>query len=511
MAIPILNHLDFQKTAEIRNVKLHTAAEGDISNPGTGQIIYDSGTVKVYNGTSWFAVAVGAAGEENQNAFTSIAVSGQSTVVADAKTDTLTLAAGNKVAITTNTSTDTVTIAASDATSSEVVSALLSATAIDAVDLQTIQGNLSVDPSGTDNSTDVTLNTSSYNYLSISGQAITLGAIDYSTDVINKPSIPSAANNATITISAGDGLQTGGDFTTNQSANETITIDVDGTVVRTSGTQSIGGDKTFSNNVVVTGNLTVNGTTTTVNSNEVNIGDSIIVLNFDEAGTPSQDGGIEIERGTSDNAKWVWDEGNDKWTAYTNNGTTDSLAAVQASTFTGDLTGNVTGNASTATKLATARSISLSGDVSGSASFDGSANISITATVADDSHAHIISNVDGLQTALDAKAPLASPALTGTPTAPSAAGTTDSTQIATTAFTQDAIDTRTYVTTVGGATSIAVTHNLGTRDVIVQLYELSTYNTVFADVARTSTSQVTLGFASAPSASSIRVLVSKIV
>ena len=56
-----------------------------------------------------------------------------------------------------------------------------------------------------------------------------------------------------------------------------------------------------------------------------------------------------------------------------------------------------------ANTLATARTISLAGDVTGSTSFDGSANVSITATVADDSHNHVISNVDGLQTALDGK------------------------------------------------------------------------------------------------------------
>jgi hypothetical protein len=67
--------------------------------------------------------------------------------------------------------------------------------------------------------------------------------------------------------------------------------------------------------------------------------------------------------------------------------------------------------------LTTARTISLTGDVSGSTSFNGSANVSITATVADDSHNHIISNVDGLQTALDAKAPTVSPTFTGTITA----------------------------------------------------------------------------------------------
>ena len=60
--------------------------------------------------------------------------------------------------------------------------------------------------------------------------------------------------------------------------------------------------------------------------------------------------------------------------------------------------------ASTAATLATARNIALTGDVTGSANFNGSANISITATVADDSHNHVISNVDGLQAALDGKA-----------------------------------------------------------------------------------------------------------
>jgi hypothetical protein len=65
---------------------------------------------------------------------------------------------------------------------------------------------------------------------------------------------------------------------------------------------------------------------------------------------------------------------------------------------------NTSGNAATATALATARNIALAGDVVGNANFDGTGNISITAAVQDDSHAHVISNVDGLQTALDAKA-----------------------------------------------------------------------------------------------------------
>ena len=61
------------------------------------------------------------------------------------------------------------------------------------------------------------------------------------------------------------------------------------------------------------------------------------------------------------------------------------------------------GNAVSASKLANGRSIALAGDVSGSATFDGSSNITITAVVADDSHAHVIGNIDGLQAALDGK------------------------------------------------------------------------------------------------------------
>lgn len=65
--------------------------------------------------------------------------------------------------------------------------------------------------------------------------------------------------------------------------------------------------------VVIAGDLTVNGTTTSVNSNEVNIGDSIILLNSDETGTASQNGGFEIERGTDANVSLIWNETDNKW------------------------------------------------------------------------------------------------------------------------------------------------------------------------------------------------------
>ena len=138
--------------------------------------------------------------------------------------------------------------------------------------------------------------------------------------------IPSAANDATITISAGDGLQTGGAFTTDQASNETITIDVDSTVVRTSGAQTIAGNKTFSNDVVINGSLDVNGTITTLDTTTLEVGDNEIVLNANVVGTPGLDAGIIVNRGTDTDAKLIWDESTDKWSVDLGTGTTFALA-----------------------------------------------------------------------------------------------------------------------------------------------------------------------------------------
>ena len=62
----------------------------------------------------------------------------------------------------------------------------------------------------------------------------------------------------------------------------------------------------------------------------------------------------------------------------------------------------------------------------------------------------------------------------------------------------------------GTATSIAVTHSLGTRDVVVQLYDASSYETVYAQVVRTSTSVVTVDFNTAPTTGDVIVLVTKV-
>lgn len=139
-------------------------------------------------------------------------------------------------------------------------------------------------------------------------------------------------------------------------------------------------------NVTIGGDLTVNGTTTTVNTETINLADNIIVLNSNETSAPSQNAGIEIERGSSENVSIRWNEATDSWeitedgTTYRNIASGQDVETSSSVTFAA-VTAPLIGNASTATNLQTARAISLGGDLSGSASFDGSANITITADV----------------------------------------------------------------------------------------------------------------------------------
>ena len=131
--------------------------------------------------------------------------------------------------------------------------------------------------------------------------------------------------------------------------------------------QSVGtSDNVTFNNMTVSGNLTVSGTTTTINTETLTVDDNIIVLNNNATGTPSENAGIEIERGSSTNVTFLYDESADKWTV----GSETFVAGTFEGNLTGNVTGNVTGNADTATALATARTI-------GGVSFDGTANIDL--------------------------------------------------------------------------------------------------------------------------------------
>lgn len=79
------------------------------------------------------------------------------------------------------------------------------------------------------------------------------------------------------------------------------------------------GVATFSSGVIITGDLTVQGSQVILNTETLAVEDNIILLNKNVTGSPSTDAGLEIERGDSTNVRLQWDEGEDYW-AFTNNG-----------------------------------------------------------------------------------------------------------------------------------------------------------------------------------------------
>jgi len=95
--------------------------------------------------------------------------------------------------------------------------------------------------------------------------------------------------------------------------------------------ESIGGNIGItSDTATITGNLTVTGTQTTVNSTDTAINDRVIILNDGEsgAGVTGTLSGIEIDRGSSTNARLVYDESSDTWKLDNGSG---SLVAIATS------------------------------------------------------------------------------------------------------------------------------------------------------------------------------------
>ena len=86
------------------------------------------------------------------------------------------------------------------------------------------------------------------------------------------------------------------------------------TIASTSGNVSVEGSVFAGDDLTIPGNLTVQGTTTTIDSTEVNIGDNIITLNA--AGTVA-DGGVQVidTTGTAGTGSILWNATNDYWYA----------------------------------------------------------------------------------------------------------------------------------------------------------------------------------------------------
>ena len=107
---------------------------------------------------------------------------------------------------------------------------------------------------------------------------------------------------------------------------------------------------TIAGSLTLSGGLTVNGTTTTVATTNTVVSDSLIELANGTSGSPSNDAGIVIERGSANNAFMGFDESADKFIVGT--GTFTGASTGDLTITTGTLVANLEGNVSGATTIA---------------------------------------------------------------------------------------------------------------------------------------------------------------
>ena len=345
------------------------------------------------------------------------------------------------------------------------------------------------------------------------------------------------------------------------------------------------------NNVTISGNLTVNGDTTTVNTATLSVEDPLIILAngnnaadsvdigfyglYDTSGSQDLYAGLFRDANDSGKFKLFKDLQVEPTTTVNTGGTGYTAATLVVGTLegavTGNVTGDVTGNADTATQLETARNIggvSFNGtadinlpgvNTSGNQDTSGTAAIATTITVADegsdtesypvfttaatgnqapktDASALKYNSSNGTLTATTFSGALAASNLTGTTSITEvgtiSTGTWEATDIGvdyggTGASTAAAARNNLASTSSGntstptlarvaaidcsadssGTSTTTVTHNFGTRDVLVQVYDASSYAEVQGDIVRTDTNTVTVTLLGTISAGDYRIVV----
>jgi len=223
----------------------------------------------------------------------------------------------------------------------------------------TIAGGTGLTTSGSGNTLTVTLDNTAVTAASYgSTTAIPVLTID-AQGRVTAASTAAISTSWTLTGDSGSQTVAGGDtvdiaggtnITTAASATDTLTVNLDtsltgmvagtfsgavqggsitdGTATMTGGALS-GVTNIGATNLTLTGDLTVNGTTTTVSSTNTTISDTLLELGTGRTGSASGDAGIVIERGNDDNAFFGWDESADQFQFATTSATGSS---------TGDLT-----------------------------------------------------------------------------------------------------------------------------------------------------------------------------
>jgi hypothetical protein len=240
---------------------------------------------------------------------------------------------------------------------------------------------------------------------------------------------------------------------------------------------SVSGSASFGGDVTITGDLNVEGNLNAINRTEINVEDNTLILNTGVTGTPTVSAGFQIERGDDTNASLIWDENDNKWKV----GYLGSEVEI-----------SVVGHTHSSTDITDFREAVE--DVVGSLFVD-------SATV----------NFEYTDNSASAGVLSASVVTASTSYLTTDNGLAVDKSSFESALVSDGF-TRKFAQPIGDgtSTSIPVIHNLGTRNVSVQVYAITgggAYQTVETDVDRTDANTVTIGFGSAPASAAYTVVV----
>ncbi len=136
----------------------------------------------------------------------------------------------------------------------------------------------------------------------------------------------------------------------------------DGLFVHLTGDEVIAGKKTFSDDIIMLGSLTVAGSATFLNSTEVLIKDNFITLNSNvTAGAPVLDAGIQVSRGNQPNAELRWNETTDVWEIGTTGSVSEILTVENAGSALDSRFVNITGDTMSGTLYITGADLAVIG------------------------------------------------------------------------------------------------------------------------------------------------------